>query len=310
MTTQKKSKSEEKIIEKLASNPYDRIPDTRKLQQLRIDSIGQENGYEEHIRKRMNDKMRKFPRIILLSEKEQQTIYSLAIPLAFPPHDLASQKDIKSKYYRFQGDSIAMGAMHVTTERNLEQLMKLFFTHNISMRLEEAYGEIFNGDRVNRPAITVPHSWYIDTYDPDERPLQHQFVTCEQDIIAIPYVFLEELSFSNSTEKTEDNSKGNYLHETLQFASTGNATIRRFESEAVFSSTPHKMNVEEYLSKSLGEKAKQKIGKSENHNRLDWIIKSATAKPVFIGNPIQVYDPNWIEKDHKPTYARRPPWAN
>jgi len=290
-------------IEKLAQKTHEYIPDTRKLQEVRLENINEVR--EERIHKNESEEIRKAPRIILLSKEEQKQIYTLSIPLSFPSRDFTKSKKnsgVKTDYFRFQGDSNQRGAMHLTTSINLYELIKIFARHEIPVKLETAYGNVFDLDRERRPAITVPHSWYEETYSPCF--FRHQFVVCEQEVVGVHFVALEELVLTDTREQTEDNTERRFSPEEIRFTSTGNATIRRFYCGATFTSPIHVYKPESYLEKNLNERIKGRIGQREYNYGMDLTVTNAKVEIVHLSEPLPVFDPKWVEEGHKPLWAR------
>lgn len=292
LTGEKKvEKDDEEIINSLEC---DDIPNTRVLQEMRLKSVGKQTGHEEHIQKyyseELKERLMKVPRIVILPIAEQTQIYSLAIPLSFPLCDFTGRdkEKIKTYFHRWTSWDCQVGAMHLTTQKGLEGLVKIFSKNFLSIKPEPAYGPIFgvSWQRDNLQAgLSVPHSWYVDTYDPGESLMRHQFVICEQDVIGIPYFFTIEQILEAREEQIGYNN-------TFIKRSHSQTRVKEAHCWATFYSSLHARKPQDYLQELLDERAKEEIGEGTFQGR----VISSSWRTIRFGEPVTIYDPKWIDE--------------
>ena len=276
------------------------IPDTRKLQELRIQSIGEQNDYEDYVKQHF-PQLYSIPRIILLPLAEQQYLSSSSLPLSFAMADCkghSSKKDMNTRFNRWTSGDFQKGAMHLTTEKGLSGIVKVLGKNGVDTRTELAFGPIFgvSSGRDNCEAgISAPHSWYVDTYDPWETMTRHQFVICNQDVLGIPFFFVRETKIEQTKHETGDIAKSNSL-----------TTIVKQEafSSATFHSSLHQVDYRREIMHVLEERAKEMVGE----RTYEGSIVSSSIRALKIGEPIVIYDPKWIEPDHKPSWTGNHYW--
>jgi len=286
--------SNKEILKRL---PCIDIPDTRELQRIRLRSIEtlipDERYIKEHYSEELKSKLQKTPRIFLLPKEEQRRVYSLSIPLSFPDYQTARAHtpDIKTNFNRF-GSSTQ--AMHLTTTKGLNEILSILTRHKIPISSDLANGKIFDSGKI-RPAITAPHSWQADTsgWGDGEDLFKHQFIVCNQDVLASPYYVFKEFNLVDDSEKTEDNSNSNYAPEYEHFKSYSRAVLKKFYSKATFFSRLHFPQPKDYLPEKLNEEIRKEIGTKLRHG-IEWIIESAKIEVLKIEESILIYDPKWI----------------
>lgn len=179
------------------------IPDTRRIQQERIQSIGEESQHERQMRlyeeQSSTGRDRRYStakRLVLLPEDQLREVYSLAIPLAVPLCDFSVSPD--HFHNRWVNAIFQKGAMHLTTQAGLERLLEIFNRYRIPIKDEPEYGPKCECEKESSRGKVVPHSWFVDIYDPDERLFEHQFVVYEQRVFLLPpyHCSAENNSFS------------------------------------------------------------------------------------------------------------------
>ena len=303
MTTQTTDQTENQILERLVCND---IPETRELQELRFQSVGKSTSYEEHMKKYYAKAWEKSHTLFRIPNQDLMKVYSLAIPLTFPSSDhtpFDKVHSIKTDYFRWQGRSFGKGAMHLTTEKALNELISIFVKHNIPIKQEPAYGNIFDISREDEPGIVVPHSWYVDGYDPHQCLFEHQFVVCKQEVFGAPYYYLKEETIRKETEEP-GYDKGNL---TFSFE---RKTKREFDCRATFFNPNHQGQPPFYLPKHLeklrknnAERIKEWFQREKSNNfgikkrsKEDSVLEDSSITLLKIGNPIKIFDPKWIEK--------------
>jgi hypothetical protein len=275
------------IIKKLECED---IPNTKRLQEIRLNSIEKASDSEEFMKKHYPYKYN-IPRIITMPKEEIKKVYSLAIPLTFPMLDPFSYGHGCDTYFfrwagRFNGD----GAIHLTTDKNMNELIKLFSKNNIHIEIEDAFGSILDVGRTDKPGIIVPHSWRMEHYNPYQGFFKHQFVVFDESINACPYFYLKkEASHSQEEDryKTSSITITNKIEKSIEF-----------KCRAAFY-MPKYFEPENFLPELL-----KKYEDNLKHNHLSWresqkedkeTLHSIELKLLSIGNPIEIYNPKWIE---------------
>jgi hypothetical protein len=272
------------------------IPDTRKLQEIRLNSIGKTSTSEEFMKKHYPDKYN-IPRILTMPEEELKQVYSLAIPLTFPMLDpIGYGNGCETHFFRWAGRFNGEGALHLTTEKNLNKLIKLFSKNNINIKLEESFGRILDAGRADPPGIVVPHSWKVEHYDPYQGFFNHQFIAFEERINACPYYTLEKETSHTSKEEHGYENSSISLHNKIKKETKISCCTAFY--------TPKYFNPEEFLPKLL---KKYETNLNLNHSnyiesRSDKskekeISHSLELKLLSVGQPVEIYNPNWIDKD-------------
>ena len=280
--------TEVEVLEKLICRD---IPDTRALQQMRMESIGHESRSEQTIEKYYPEKW-SVPRVVRMPPEDQKKVYSLLIPLTFGFGEPFQKTDKKPEIYfsRWQSRMCGMGSMHLTTEEALNMILEILVKNNIPIKLEMSYGPIFDVDKQRRlydPAIAVPFCWHTNDYDPSESLVHHQFAVCKQKVIGTPYYFLEETIVK--TEKQE-----RILPDHLGL-SLERVHQRDYSCSAVFTSPEHWRDLQpDKLIPSILEERKQ--GRIDDQNPKYGELESAEIKLLKIGEPVLVYDPAWISE--------------
>lgn len=278
------------------------IPDVRKLQEIRLNSIGKTSG-DEVLIKTHYPKEYNIPRIITMPEEELRQVYSLALPLTFPlcdPFGYGCYSDgCKTDFFRWQGNN---GALHLTTQKNLNKLIKLFSKNNVDIQVEECFGHLLDVGRRDPPGIVVPHSWYKEGYDAGKSLLEHQFVVFEDIIHACSYYTL----------KKEDSrtNKEEYGYENLSISLEGKLEKKREISCHIAYYTPRYFKPETFLPeliKNYEDNLRINHENDKNPPKIPWKPeKPPKEKETFysleysllgIGKSVELYNPSWIDKD-------------
>lgn len=270
------------ILEKLVCKD---IPDTRKLQQLRIDSLDTISQYEKIMREHYPDKDETTYRLIKIPQHELEKVYRGAIPLSFPSCDFWGNRDIETNFFRWTSWDYQQGAMHLTTEKSLNNLLRIFVNNKIPIQQEVAYGKVFDVEIQGRPGISVLHSssgGYGDSF------FRHQFVVCKQNVIGVPYYFTEDII------TREGKQEEGYNHVSFEI-SKKRTQQKTYFCKAIFSSPDHIGDItpKNYIPKMLEDKRKNKI---ENWDESRWgKLENVEIDLLRIGDPILIYDPKWVE---------------
>jgi hypothetical protein len=276
------------IIKKLKCED---IPDTKRLQQIRLNSFGKVSGDEEFIKEHYPEKY-KLPRIVSMPEEEIKQVYSLAIPLTFPLGDPISYGNgCYTFYFRWTSGDCQKGAMHLTTGKNMNKLINLFSRNNINIKAENSFGKLLDMDILKdwtSAGISVPHSWHVDNYDPHQELFEHQFVVFENKIHACPY-FYSEKKISHTQEEDNRNSSiiiTDNIEKSIELCCRGTFYI------------PEYQNPEEYLPELL-KKYEENLKESHSNWRVSQskdkeISNSLELRLLNIGNPIEIYNPGWL----------------
>ncbi|MCX6750484.1 MAG: hypothetical protein NTZ83_03430 [Candidatus Pacearchaeota archaeon] len=272
------------IIKKLEC---ENIPDTRKLQEIRLNSIGKISGDEEIMKEHYPEEYN-IPRIITMSEEEVREVYSLALPLTFPLCDpFGYGNGCEIHFFRWYGNHD--GAIHLTTQKNLNRLIKLFSKNNINIQVEESFGRILDAGRADPPGIVVPHSWYREGYDVGKFLLKHQFVVFDESINACPYFYIKkEISHSQEEDKYKTSSITitNKTKKSIELNCSGTFYMPKYYKPEDF--------LPELLKKYEGNLKKGHSNWRESQKKDKEISHSLELKLLSIGNPIEIYNPNWL----------------
>jgi len=263
------------------------IPDTKRLQEIRLNSIGKISEDEKFMKEHYLDKY-KLPRIILMPEEEIKQVYSLAIPLSFPMLDPISYGNgCETFFFRWTNNN---GAMHLTTDKNMNELIKLFSKNNIPIKIQDSFGSLLDMGRTNHPGITVPHSWRVEHYDSYQGLFEHQFLVFDESINACPYFYLEkEASHSQEEDK--------YKNSSITLTSKTKKSIK-LDCRATFY-MPKYFKPEDFLPELLKkyennlEIRHSNWRESQKENKE--ISHSLELKLLHIGSPIEIYNPNWLD---------------
>jgi len=260
------------------------MPDTRWLQKIRLESIGTTSNNEKFIQEHYPDKFSQ-PRICRLDEEKLRRVYELAIPLSFPHLDYPCSIDKKHYFGRWANSH---AAMHLTTEKGLNELLKIFTEEGLTVRIKPAFSRIFDYKTYTNGAACVPHSWNVEHDDPGEMPFEHQFVTCDEVVVAYPYIYKhgQVIKECNHEIHKEDAHFKIRTTETVDFRSDATYTAQ---------SGP---KPEDYLQKMRNDRDKERV-KDMNERSLinaqSMIIESSYVTILKIGQPVIVYDPKWIK---------------
>jgi len=265
----------------------DDIPDTRKLQEIRLNSIGKISSSEEFMKKHYPDKYN-IPRIVMMPEEEIRQVYSLAIPLNFPMLDPISYGNgCKTDFFRWGSSD---GAMHLTTDRNMNELIKLFSKNNIHIKINNAFGSVLDMGRTATPGITVPHSWRVEHYDPYQGFFEHQFVVFDKPINACPYFYTKkEISHTQEEDKYEKVSitLTNKIEKSVELKCHATFYISEYFKPEDFLPELLKKYENNLKINHSSWRESQKEDKETFH--------SIELKLLSIGEPVEIYNPKWIE---------------
>jgi len=253
------------------------IPDTKKLQEIRLSALDKQTGDERFMQEHYPVEY-KTPRITTLTVDERRRIYSLVFPLSFSlPESFGSK--VQTHFGRWSGNSRSYdgsGAMNLTTGKGLDELISIFSKNNLPIRPGPASGNVFGrwGDRDCRceAGINVPYGWQVDTYDPNQSIINHQFVVCEQTVMGVPFKYVIR-------EKMKNVEKGKVT----------TVVEKKEHCEAYFYPKEHP-DFETYLLKRLEEKAQEQVGE----DRYEGKVVMCKLNFIGLGEPKLVYDPSWV----------------
>ena len=266
------------------------IPDVRKMQRMRLDSIGYLSSGEQYMEKYYRqDKFEKTPRLIRIPSEELREVYSLALPLTFPMLDQIKGGGFGPSYSRWQHNGGGGGAMHLTTKRGLSRLLGIFAKNNLPVKEESAFGPVFDFLKDNRKWSIVPHSWYVDTYDPYENLFTHQFVACEQKVIGIPYYYVEKIT-------RREESRNKFLTQADSSFTDETTKDVNYHAEAVFVNSEQAF-VKQYKERILGMLRSWNQRKTKEFNKISKThhTEYSSIRLLNIGEPVLIYDPEWIK---------------
>ena len=279
---------ENEILEKLVCRD---IPDTMALQQMRLKLIGGGNESENFIKEHYPEKW-KIPRVAVMPLEHQKKVYSLSVPLTFGfgEPSVRDDREIQVYFSRWRSGMCGKGALHLTTEENLNMILEIFVKNSLPIKLENSYGSIFGADKMRghyTPAIAVPFCWYVDTCDPSESLIHHQFAVCKQKVVGTPFYFLEE-----TVVKEEEHKQILSDHLDLSLKRTHR---RNSSCSGVFTSPEHchDLQPDKLIPEILAEKKQRRAA---NQNPKHGELESAEIKLLRIGEPVLVYDPAWVSE--------------
>jgi hypothetical protein len=280
---------DKEILEKMVCSA---IPNTRELQRIRIKHLGFNYSGEEHMRKYYSEKYASPKRIVQLPADDLKMIYELVIPLSFSNGDFFRDEGVELHFPRWNkgwsNDWGGYGAMHLTTKKNFNVLLAIFNNHTLPMKFEKACEKITDEEKQNREAVSVPHHWYVNNYDPHEEVVYHQFVVCNEKILGVPYYSVDEIK--TKEEECDDRRWGfTYSREEM--------LKKEFDCRAFFTSSDLSdySVVKQYISKKLKERADDiKKGFSSKGEARQLI--SSSVRLLKIGEPVMIYDPEWVRK--------------
>jgi hypothetical protein len=302
--------NDQQALEQIANNS---IPNTRELQKLRKELIGKQSSYEKHMQQHY-PKHWETPRIVRLSIEDQLKIANLSIPLSFPSLDWGYENinvsAIDTNFYRFQGNRTAL---HLTTEQGLNKLLQIFTQNQIPIKNEKACGPILDSERTSLPAISVPHSWYVDNYDPHEDLFQHQFVVYDgqyqEEILAYPYIYKKE---TTRQQNTSEDPILDEIRNNIQFRKKI-TTHTEYKTDAYFANPfahSHNANPAKQVRKSiegqLQSRFAQDLKPTPLKKREFAIMTSKIEYNATLGgkvtllrvdDPITIFRPDWIQHD-------------
>lgn len=280
---------DKEILEKMVCSA---IPNTRKLQRIRIKHLGCNYFGEEHMKKYDVKNYASPKRIVQLPADDLKRIYELSVPLSLSFGDFFRDEGIELFFHRWRkgcsDDFGGYGAMHLTTYKNFNVLLEIFNDHALPAKFEKACAKITDEEKQSRKAVSVPHHWYVDNYDPHEEVVYHQFVVCDEKVLGIPYYYVEEIK--TKEEECEDRrSWFTYSQEEK--------LLKEFDCRAFFTSSDLSdySAVEQYINKKLKERADDiKKGFSSKGEARQLI--SSSVRLLKIGEPVMIYDPEWVRK--------------
>ena len=288
--------NEQEILEALVCNE---IPDTRAMQACRLKAAGALSFTEKYMQKNHPAAWEKANIIAKIPKRHQRQVFKLSIPLAYPSGDYPKrgfdpdEKTPKTDYYRWKSHCMGDGAMHVTTENNLNRILGIFVRNKLPVKLETAYGMLLDNQRERDAAITVPFSWKVDTYDPCELLLYHQYVAFNKKIVGIPYWWKSEWTVKE--EKKGDSYNSSRAH----FSSTTTTRVN-YNCNAAFFSPDHygySANPKKLLQDSLDRTDRDKKEGWDEERQGELI--SSKSKLLKVGEPVLIYDPEWVEPGAK-----------
>ncbi len=294
------------LIDKLFSAGAPSIPDARKLQEVRLRNVGKLSPYEKFAKDHYRKSWETMPRIARITPEDQKKIYSLSIPLSFPILDWAEEIEYRdTDFSHWRGED--WGAINLTNSESFKGLIKILSHYEIPMDLGILHKKIFDMDSSTRFAIMIPQSFREFHYGPPKSESStyiFQLVILDEDLTALPYCTLEELTLSSFNNKTEEKFSEdwarNFGPSYFDFRSNGAAKIREFHLATAFFSKEHREKPQDYLPRFLKKKAEEKIGNTIYINTgklegLDWKIEKSKFKILKFGDPVTIYDPSWIK---------------
>ena len=276
------------ILEKLVC---DEIPDTKKLQQIRLDSIGIESEDEKNVNIYHTAWADRARRLIKIPQEQLKLIYRISIPLTFDNIKINQDNSFNAFFTRWMAKNGSCGAMNLITSRGFDQLLDFFKDNNLPFRIELAYGKIFDEDEERNPAVSVPFSFHNCREYGGYHIHRQQYVICERKIIGIPY-YIKTIEISHKSQQNESKYKTLELKEQV-------VKRTKYEAHAMFLSPgfEDKISPEKYLSRELKEKDKESV---QNWNEKDnGRLIHLHNELIKIGMPIIIYDPAWISGGEK-----------
>ncbi|MEK6820077.1 MAG: hypothetical protein AABX71_00010 [Nanoarchaeota archaeon] len=298
------------------------IPDTRILQQIMIKSVGQISPDEKQVRKYRQNGAKEPQRIVLLSEEEQRRIYSLSIPFLFPdinwffrirnlyhPFSNPTQTDIITWFSKWGGSSSGSPGLSITTNRGIEELVRIFERNSLSFKLgifsQELFSSHYDGRR-NWPSIVSPCVWEADSgFGDGDVVREMEFVPFDHKLEATSYIVLKEVTEMHESTELANRLDCGYIpgYETT---STYSTLTRRdiYRDITTFSLDSGTGVPKYYLQEMLDKKMKKEITESVEERkpysgrleRKKQRVTDAKATLLHISEPVVVYDPQWIEE--------------
>jgi len=268
------------------------IPNTKEMQRIRVKYLGSSYDGEEHMKKYYPKKWASPRRIVQLPADDLKKIYESVIPLSFSQGDFYRDEGIElffSRWNRGSSDDFgSYGAMHLTTKKNLDVLIEIFNKHDLTVKFERPCGKVLDGEKQERKAVSVPHHWYVDNWDPFECIVYHQFVVCEEEVLAVPYYFVEEMKLKEEEYKD---------HKSWIIFSQKDTLNKEFQCRAFFTSRGASGDLmpEKYINKKLKEKADDIKESFSSPNQNQQLLLSSV-RLLKIGEPVVIYNPEWIRK--------------
>jgi hypothetical protein len=268
------------------------IPNTKEMQRIQVKYLGGRYEGEEQMKKYYHKKWASPRRIVQLPKDDLKTIYELVIPLSFSQGDFNRCEGIELSFPRWKKGSSddfgSYGAMHLTTQKNFDMLIEIFNKHHLPVKFEHPCEKVLDGEKQKRKAVSVPHHWYVDNWDPFEDVVYHQFVVCEEEVLAIPYYFVRE-------EKLKEEECEN--HKSWIVFSQKDTLRKEFQCEAFFTSPAASGDLvpEKYITKRLKE-IDNGIKDSFSSPNKNLQLVSSSVRLLKIGAPVVIYDPEWIRK--------------
>ena len=270
------------------------IPDTRKLQELRLELVGQESPDEKYMRERHHGKWANTPRLVRIPDEELREVYRAAIPLTFPGPDAYNDDPLKTHFARWTSGDSSNGAMHLTTPKGLNNLLRVFTKNEIEIGLELAYGKIVEGWG-GESGICVPYRWKIgNCFDYYEELLRHQFVVCEWEVIGHPY-YTKKTKVSNKSKEDKIGGRSFTNEETEE-------TTFRVDAMFSWAKLSHVNTPEKYLLKYLAERDKRTRKEWDDREQRrkregfegEGELTDLHTELLKIGDPVLIYDPEWV----------------
>ncbi|MBN1793108.1 hypothetical protein JW826_05485 [Candidatus Woesearchaeota archaeon] len=287
----KQKVNEAEVLETLVCED---IPDTRAMQAYRLKAAGIPSSNEEYMQKHYPAAWKQAKTISRMPAHHQKQVFKMSIPLAFPSGDYPltgfdpDEKPPKTDHHRWQSNFMSDGAMHVTTENNLNKILKIFVKNDLPIRLRPAYGKLLDNQRELDSGIVVPYGWRVDTYDPCQLPSYHQYVVFNRNLFAAPYWWRH--IWTIRTEKKDDPYNKSALHFTME-----TTTHVKYCCDALFFSTdyPGSGPLEKFLQERCESEDQRDLDESREsrHGKLT----STERRVLKVGEPILIYDPEWIE---------------
>lgn len=262
------------------------IPDTRKLQQIRLNSIGDDGSIEKEMKKHHFEEWENISRLVRLSERDLGKVYGSSIPLTFSIREISGRGITKTDFLRWQGHCSNRGDTNLTTETNLNILLKIFFENGLKIKLERGNGPLYDirmeEDFYADPAISVPHS-FIEV----QGLSRIQYLVCDQRVSAAPYYWKEEIAIRTGSDFNGSN---------VDASSYGMEELRetKYFCKAMYFSPDHCKDFlpESWLPKMLEKKNDRKISEWDKSRKGK--LLNSKMKLLRIGEPIMIYDPTWI----------------
>jgi hypothetical protein len=302
--------TEDEILERIKDN---KIPDPKRLQRIRLDSVGKVNPAEESNKKHYPQRYEKTKRLVQIPPEDLMRVYSLSFPLSLTGGEFYDRQHgqplIYDSFYRWEGgDCVNKGSMHLTTAKGLNELVKIFTRHDLEVRVAAAYGPVFDLSHFNNPGVCVYHSFSNHDHD---NLTQNQFVPCEMPVIAIPYWYVIERALEKQ-KKREHTMKIVKLNDSLTLTScliqerkycTGAFFIWPEYHEFADHPDGKKLIEQNVLPKLQANAQKEMKESNESKDRVrthhdemtDTEVKASNARLLKVGEPVKIFDPEWVK---------------